>query len=143
MRTKQSFEIDCPPDTAFDGFTNAAKIVEWWGSPDAYKTLSWQADLREGGHWRAEFGVPGSERFGAAGEYLTVKRPARLEWTWRADWEPEVEKTIDMRFQGSPEGTTLIVETSGYQSREALRQDEEAWVTIIGWFSHFVTGQAK
>lgn len=134
----QRFEIACSPDEAFDGFTNPERIVEWWGDPEVYRTKSWTADLREGGRWRAEFEASDGTCFGAEGEYVSINRPTRLDWTWKADWESEVEKTICMAFEPSSVGTTLVIETVGHSSREAERFDETAWATIISWFNRTI-----
>jgi uncharacterized protein YndB with AHSA1/START domain len=143
MPTEQHFEVSCSPDRAFDGFTDRAKIVDWWGDSNVYKTVSWAADLRDGGSWRAEFEAPDGARFGAEGMYVSIDRPTRLKWTWKADWEPEVEKTIHMSFMPSPAGTKMIVATEGYLSAEAQSQDEAAWAMIVGWFNRAVSKQGE
>jgi uncharacterized protein YndB with AHSA1/START domain len=75
--------------------------------------------------------------------YVSIDRPTRLEWTWKADWEPEVEKTIRMSFMPSPAGTKMIVATEGYLSAEAQSQDEAAWAMIVGWFNRAVSKQGE
>ena len=132
----QRFDIGCSPHTAFEGFTDPERIVEWWGDPAVYRTKSWTSDLREGGRWRAEFEAPDGTSFGAEGEYRSIDRPTDLEWTWKADWQPEVEKTIRMMFKPSSAGTELVIQTMGYLSEEAA--DEAAWVDIIGWFNRTI-----
>lgn len=139
MQTGQQFEIACSPTEAFDGFSDRTKIVEWWGDPGVYQTVSWAADLWDGGRWRAEFETPDKTRFGASGVYLSVDRPSRLGWTWKSDWEPEVEKTIWMSFSPSSVGTNLSIETRGHQSEEAQKLDEAAWAMIVDWFNRAAT----
>lgn len=134
----QRFDIGCLPRKAFDDFTNPERIVEWWGDPENYRTKLWTADLCEGGRWCAEFESSDGTRFGAEGKYLVVDRPTRLDWTWKADWEPDVEKTIRMSFEPSSTGTILVIETSGYQSKEAEASDDAAWVNIIHWFTRTI-----
>ncbi len=134
----QRFDIGCSPHEAFDGFNDPRSIVEWWGDPAVYRTKSWTSDLREGGRWRAEFEAPDGTSFGAEGEYLSIDRPANLEWTWKADWEPEVEKTIRMMFKPSSAGTELVIETTGCPSEEAEAADEAAWVGILGWLNRTI-----
>ncbi|MBX9731174.1 MAG: SRPBCC domain-containing protein [Sphingomonas sp.] len=141
MSSGLQFEIACAPGAAFDGFSDHAKIIAWWGDPEVYRTVSWVADLRDGGHWRAEFETPDNTRFGASGQYLSVDRPNCLGWTWKSDWESEVEKTIWMTFSPSSIGTSLSIETQGHQSAEAENLDNAAWTTIVGWFSRAATTQ--
>lgn len=131
MRKGQFFELCCSPETAFDGFTDLDSIIDWWGDPEVYQTVSWTADLREGGSWQAEFEALDGARFSAEGTYVSVDRPSSLHWTWKADWEPEAEKTIHMSFMASPRGTRMFVEIEGNISPEAQSQDEAAWTTII------------
>lgn len=141
MSNGLQFGIACTPSAAFDGFSDRAKIIDWWGDPEVYRTVSWDSDLQDGGQWRAEFETSDNTRFGASGRYLSVDRPNRLGWTWKSDWEPDVEKTIWMTFSPSSIGTNLSIETHGHKSPEAENLDNAAWATIVGWFNRAVTAQ--
>lgn len=109
MPTPLVFELTCSPEQAFNGFTDGSEIIRWWGDPAVYRTISWKADLRDGGAWRVEFETPDGSRFGAGGAYVVIDRPSRLDWTWTADWEPQVEKTISMTFLPAANGTAMTV----------------------------------
>ena len=138
MGTRQDFEIACSAEAAFDGFTDAERILGWWHDRDAYRTVKWTSDLKEGGSWRAEFEAQEGSRFGAGGNYVVVERPERLDWTWRADWEPELEKMIRMTFTQHRAGVRMSVETMGHESAKQEQADLEAWSMIVTWFARSI-----
>jgi uncharacterized protein YndB with AHSA1/START domain len=106
-------------------------VTRWWGEPGVYPTTGWQADVRAGGAWRAEFAGDDDTTFDAGGVYLVVERPAtpalgRLVWTWCASWSPEQESTVFMDFAPAAGGTRLALRQEGFAlvrgSRRASRR---------------------
>ena len=63
-------EIAAPPERVFRALTQSDEIVRWWGSPDAYRTESWTADLRVGGSWKADGRGSDGASFTVGGVFL-------------------------------------------------------------------------
>ena len=78
-------DIAAPPERVFRALTDSAEIVRWWGSPDAYRTQVWTADLRVGGSWKADGRGADGSSFTVGGVFLEVDPPRRLVQTWKSD----------------------------------------------------------
>ncbi|MDB5722713.1 MAG: hypothetical protein JWP15_3331, partial [Alphaproteobacteria bacterium] len=89
VRMEIPIQLQCSPASAYRSWTDAETIIRWWASPGVYRVVAWKADLVEGGAWRVDFEAPDGARFGAGGAYIAVCAPGTLDWTWRADWDPE------------------------------------------------------
>jgi uncharacterized protein YndB with AHSA1/START domain len=122
-----TFDLPDSPEAVFRAWTTEEEILVWWGEDGAYRTKAWRADVRAGGSWRAEFEGAGGEGFSAEGLYLEVMRPGRLVWTWRADWAPDDETTVEMDFAPSGEGTVMSIRQTGFSDASELADNEAAW----------------
>ena len=45
---RATVEIGAPPEEVFEALTDPAQLEEWWGTPDTYRTSSWQLEPRPG-----------------------------------------------------------------------------------------------
>jgi uncharacterized protein YndB with AHSA1/START domain len=134
---KISTHLQCSPDEAFRSWTDANEIVRWWGNPALYRLVTWKADLAEGGVWRARFQTTQGAEFGAEGTYLAISPPSTLEWTWRADWNPDVTTLLRMGFAANESGTVLTLCCDGFPSPAAEEEAERGWREIVGWLQDY------
>jgi|SRR5947209_12141673 len=136
MAVEQSVYLDCAAERAFAAFTSPSDILSWWGDDQSYRTREWDAELRNGGRWRARFETAAGQSFGASGEYLAVDRPKLLEWTWQADWE-NVPKRLRMEFESAGTGTQLRATSHTNYEPEMQAEDERGLAEILGWLEQY------
>jgi uncharacterized protein YndB with AHSA1/START domain len=134
---KISTQLHCSPAEAYRSWTDADEIVRWWGDPHMYRVVTWKADLVEGGVWRAGFEAADGAEFGAGGTYTAVSPPCTLEWTWRADWDPDVTTSLRMGFAANEGGTVLTLRSDGFSSHAAEKEAERGWREIAGWLQNY------
>ena len=98
-RIEHTVQVDAPPETVFEYFTDPMKLVRWMGSE---ATL----DPRPGGVCRFE--VNGSKM---VGEYVQVDFPWRIVFTW--GWEArlfevgEQSTAVEVSFTADGDGTIV------------------------------------
>ena len=62
-------------------------LRRWWAAGPDWGTPLAEVDLRPGGRYRLSMREPGGAVHTVGGEYLEVRRPERLVYTWA--WEDE------------------------------------------------------
>jgi uncharacterized protein YndB with AHSA1/START domain len=81
--------IDAPRETLWRCWTEPALLVQWF-TPEPWKTVSAETDLRAGGASRIVMRGPAGEEFSNEGVYLDVVPNERLVFTdaYTAGWQP-------------------------------------------------------
>lgn len=137
-RIVATVEIAAPPARVFRALTTR-ELLDWWGSPDAYRTTRWEADLRVGGLWRSDGVGADGTRFSVHGEFLALDAPHRVAFTWLADWDGGAPTTVTYELEAIARGTRLTVRHEGFQGRTASCEDHTAgWTRVLGWLREFV-----
>ena len=137
-------EIAAPPERVFRALTDSAEIVRWWGSPEAYRTEAWTADLRVGGAWKADGRGADGASFTVGGVFLEVDPPRRLVQTWKSDWDPGPETTLTYQLLPSDQGTRLTVRHEGFAEPESCEDHGRGWKAVLDWLSrHLAPAAAK
>lgn len=113
-----------PARHVFAAWTKHELMMRWW-APKSFgiNLLSVQTDVRKGGTYRLEFGVPGQEQPVAFfGRYLDVVPNERIVWTN----EESDEGSISTLTFEEKDGKTLLVLHELYPTREALDEAIES-----------------
>jgi uncharacterized protein YndB with AHSA1/START domain/uncharacterized protein YciI len=133
-------EIAAPPERVFEALTSSEELVKWWGSDDTYRTHKWTADLRAGGHWRAEGRGADGSPFSVEGDFLEIDPPRKLVQTWTAPWDGGNTTTITYRLEPIEGGTRVTLRHEGFVGRpQSCEGHSEGWERVLGWLgSHFV-----
>jgi uncharacterized protein YndB with AHSA1/START domain len=110
--------FNAPARLVFEAWTRSDLMMRWWVPKSLGITLlSCETDVRPGGTYRLEFGVPGSDQPVAFfGRYLEVEQNRRLVWT-NEEGEEGAVTTVTFEEQ---DGKTLLVLRDVYPSAEAL-----------------------
>jgi uncharacterized protein YndB with AHSA1/START domain len=118
----------------FDAWTRP-EIMEQWFFPGPWSAVS-KTDLRVGGRWSNEMidrdggfhngkeHAPGA-RYLHEGEYLEIKRPERLVFTWNSPFVTNTRVTIELRDHGNDTELTL--------THELLPDEEQRKSHTDGW----------
>jgi uncharacterized protein YndB with AHSA1/START domain/DNA-binding transcriptional ArsR family regulator len=113
-------------DHVYSIFINAAPERVWQAITDGDDTVQYYygtrviSDWQQGSHIRYDYpdGTPAAD-----GEVLAIDPPKRLEMTFRARWDPELEAEGHVRqvweLEASEAATKLTVTTSGMTERQA------------------------
>ena len=103
-----------PARLVFEAWTKPELFRQWWVPKSMGMTLhSLEMDARTGGSYRLNFG-DGMDFFGT---YLEVTPHSRIVWTNEEGGENESVTTVTFEEK---DGTTLLVMTEVYPSKEAL-----------------------
>jgi uncharacterized protein YndB with AHSA1/START domain len=137
-------EIAAPPERVFRALTQSDEIVRWWGSPEAYLTEAYTADLRVGGPWKADGRGADGAPFSARGVFLEVDPPRRLVQTWNADWDPGPETTVTYQLLPIPKGTRVTIRHDGFAGRpESCAAHAQGWEAVLAWLSRHLAPAAE
>jgi uncharacterized protein YndB with AHSA1/START domain/uncharacterized protein YciI len=138
-----SVDIAAPAERIFAALTTD-EVTRWWGSPEAYQTTSWQADLRVGGRWRAGGVMPDGASYVVEGEYLEVDPPRRLVHTWRADWDGGAVTTVTYELAPIPGGTRVTLRHDGFAGRaDSCQAHGDGWEAVLGWLERHLAAAAS
>jgi len=113
--------FDGPARLVFLAWSRPELLRRWW-VPESFpvKLLSCEADVRTGGTYRLEFGVPGrDEPLAFFGRYIEVVPPTRIVWSNDEDGGGGPVTTVTFEER---DGWTHIVLTDRYPSGAALEE---------------------
>jgi uncharacterized protein YndB with AHSA1/START domain len=122
--------LNAPAEAVFDAWTSPEVLRLWWPAGADWETPVAEVDARVGGGLRLVMRGPDGEEFGGCGEYLELKRPERLvfTWTWDGHEGHEGSQVVEVEFHGNDDGTTTIVLTNrGLPDEDARRSHREGW----------------
>ena len=123
-------EFSVSPEKVFDIFTKPEAMRAWWTEQTTF-----DIDLRVGGHWtivRKE----GATTYTATGEYLEVKRPHRLKYTYAMlQFSPNSDIiTIDIKSDGKGGSIMIFLEEGSDIAEElasvklgSISESEKGW----------------
>lgn len=112
--------VDLPPEKLWAGWTQPERLKQWF-SPEPWKTVECEIDLKPGGLFRTVMRSPEGQEFENVGCYLEMVPNERLVWTdallpgYRPSGKPFITAIISFEAEGK--GTK-------YRAR-LLHEDEE------------------
>lgn len=120
-------EFNAPRELVFEQWSNPEYVSHWF-APDGFAVKSCDFAPTEGRAWSVEY-TSRAETCHEHGEFLEVRRPARLVFTLsQSDGSASVSETVVIvEFEEVAGGTRMIFRQSGFESGE--RRDDHA----IGW----------
>jgi uncharacterized protein YndB with AHSA1/START domain len=141
---KLSSSVQTPPQRVFEAMTDPDQVTESWG-PEGFTCPEVTLDVRVGGAYRIAMQPPEGELFHLVGEYVEVRSPSRLAYTFR--WEPpdpDDQETLARLELRERAGATEIELTHGPFATEARRELHEAgWTdTFARLARHLTPGQS-
>lgn len=132
LRVERTFAA--PPEAVFDAWTNPEVLRRWWAPQPSWRTPVAEVDLRVGGAYRLSMEDPEGVTYTVCGEYLEVRRPQRLIYTWC--WEDEQGRpgrssTVAVDFVANGGSTTVVLEHSGLDSASARAAHRSGWDSCL------------
>jgi uncharacterized protein YndB with AHSA1/START domain len=135
LRLERRFQA--PPEAVFDAWTNPEVLRRWWAAGPGWETPAADVDLRPGGRYRLTMRDPAAQaEHTVTGEYVEVRRPDRLTYTWA--WEPEPDgpdmgppSRVTVDFVPDGGGTRVELTHSELASDESRAQHEHGWNAVL------------
>ena len=120
--------FDHPPEKVFDAWTDAEGMRQWM-RPGPTKDALTNLDVRVGGKYTIEmlFDEGSIKHWG---EYTTVERPSKLEFTWNADHFNE-PTTVSLTFKKAGNGCELVLVHEGLPDEESVSNHTGGWGGIL------------
>ena len=135
LRMERRF--DAAPEAVFDAWTNPEVLRRWWAAGPGWETPAAEVDLRAGGRYRLTMHDPSAgASHTVGGEYIEVRRPDRLTYTWA--WEPEPggpdmgppsRVTVDFVADGS--GTRVQILHTELAGDESRARHAHGWNAVL------------
>ena len=136
---RKTIDVSVPVERAFAVF--AARMGEWWHKEHSIAQGTTQVDViiepRDGGRWY-EKGADGSEH--PWGRVIAYEPPHRLVLAWQLTrdfvYDPDYETTVEVRFEGTADGTRVHfehrdLERMGADAVELLEGMDGGWGMLL------------
>lgn len=124
--------LPAPPDEVFRAWTDPAELRHWMSPVGEVEA---EVDPRPGGLLRIVM-VGEGRRIEHTGEYLEVRSPSLLSFTWRSEYTGEEPTLVTVRLEPHPEGTRLRLTHEGLPAA-ARTSHGQGWGAILdrlrGW----------
>jgi len=122
----------------FRAWTEPELMRRWFVEGDANMTRC-EIDLREGGKYRLD-GHVGGKRWSIWGEYLEVRPPERLVYTWTWKHDPGIAKgpdsqegdtTVTVEFHDRGSETELVLTHERFAGAAARDEHTRGWNSCV------------
>jgi uncharacterized protein YndB with AHSA1/START domain len=126
-----------PREVVFDAWVNPEVLKRWWAAVEGWTTPQAVTDPRPGGRYRLEMGDPSTGAVHAVvGEYVEVRRPERLVYTWTWEGDPaemdgSARTLVTVDFVEEDGGTKVVLVHSGFESEHARDLHTGGWTGCL------------
>ena len=118
--------LSAPVEDVFDAMTDPARMADWF-SPIGGAEV--EADPVIGGRLHVVM-VGGDVRIEHDGEFLDVRRPTRLAFTWRSRYTDDRATVVTVELSDEDGKTRLVLEHDGLPP-DARASHEGGWGAIL------------
>ncbi len=99
---------DAPRELVFRAWTEATRIVQWFG-PRGYSCTTHEIDLRVGGRWRFDMTAPGGRRYPNRMVFLEIDAPRKLVFDHGSDIDDDPGRfRVTVSFDVQDNGKTVL-----------------------------------
>jgi uncharacterized protein YndB with AHSA1/START domain len=118
--------FNAPPEKVYAAWTDAAKIVKWFG-PDGGAVTHADTDVRTGGRYTVIFHTEDGEEHYVSGIYREVVRNEKLVFTWAWRSTPERESLVTILIKPEGDGTLMTLIHEQFFDEAARDRHEYGW----------------
>ncbi len=135
-----------PRERVFAAWTEPEQMKRWMG-PGSSTCLEAESDLRVGGRYRfvvrgtmpPREGEAAQERiFPVTGEYLEVRPPELVRYTWRGALSPGEESVVTLRLHEENGGTRLELLHEKVATIDSANNYNAGWNSVLDKFAAYV-----
>jgi uncharacterized protein YndB with AHSA1/START domain len=120
--------LDAPCERIFGMLTEPADLAKWWG-PRGFTTPEIDLRLEVGGGYRFTMQPPDGDPFHLSGEFLEIRPPSRLLYTFRWD-EPDPadrETVVTLSLTALDGGTAVSLSQGEFATEARLELHRSGW----------------
>ncbi len=138
--------LRAPRERVFAAWTDAGQMKQWKG-PANFTCIESESDPRAGGRYRLVMRGTPPPRNGEApqertstvyGEYLEIRPPEFVRYSWNPDWSPGEESIVTVRFHEENGGTRLELVHEGFATIESATGHNHGWNGVLDKLVAFV-----
>ena len=135
-----------PRERVFAAWTDAGQMMRWMG-PVNFTCPEAESDLRVGGRYRVVMrgtppprdGQPAQEITSTVtGEYLEVRPPELVRYTWNPTWAPGEQSIVTLRLREENGGTRLELLHENFASVESANGHNAGWNGVLDKFAAYL-----
>ena len=121
------------PERVFAAWTDPELLRRWWAARQGWETAAAEVDLRPGGRYRLSMRDPeAGEEYAVRGEYVEVRPPERLAYTWTWEGDAEVMRgskssLVAVEFAADGDGTEVRLTHSRFADERIRDLHDEGW----------------
>jgi uncharacterized protein YndB with AHSA1/START domain len=124
--------IKAPPAKVYAAWTEAEKIVKWFGPHETVDgSVKAEMDVRVGGKYRASFKTVDGEHHEVGGVYREVIPDQRLQFTWAWHTTPERESLVTITVVPDGAGTMLTLLHEQFFDQKAADGHRHGWTGTL------------
>jgi uncharacterized protein YndB with AHSA1/START domain len=124
--------INGTPEQVFAAWTDAKKIVRWFGPQQTLvDTVKAEMDVRAGGKYRVSFKTDDGEYHEVGGTYREVFPHERLQFTWAWHSTPERESLVTVTLRPDGGGTMLTLLHEQFFDQAAADGHTRGWTGTL------------
>jgi uncharacterized protein YndB with AHSA1/START domain len=128
LRLERTF--NAPAQEVFEAWISPELLRRWWPAGPDWETPVAEVDARVGGKLRLVMRNPSGEEFAGGGEYIEIRPPKRVvfTWTWDGHQGHRGTQLVEVELEEQDDGTTTLVLTNrGLDNEESQRSHREGW----------------
>jgi uncharacterized protein YndB with AHSA1/START domain len=138
--------LRAPRERVFAAWTEPEQMKGWMG-PINFTCLEAETDLRVGGRYRfvvrgtlppSNGEVPQERTNTVTGEYLELRPPELVRYTWRGDLSPGWESIVTIRLHQEAGGTRLELLHEGFSSADLANNYTGGWNSVLDKLAAYI-----
>jgi glutathione S-transferase len=138
--------LRAPRERVFAAWTNAEQMKQWKG-PANFTCLECKSDPRVGGSYRIVMRGTPPPRNGetpqeitstVTGEYLELRPPELVRYTWNPTWAPGEQSIVTVRLHDEDGGTRLELVHEGFASVESANGHSQGWNGVLDKLAAYI-----
>jgi uncharacterized protein YndB with AHSA1/START domain len=136
-----------PRERVFEAWTDPDLLRRWWAALQGWETSLAEVDLRPQGRYRLSMS-DGERDYTVVGEYVEVRPPARLAYTWTWEGEPEEMRgsegtLVEVDFVEDGGGTEVVVTHRDFAGDRIRDLHGEGWGGCLDNLGSLFAGEPR
>ncbi len=131
-------------ERVFDAWTRPEMIQQWFG-PGEMSSVRASTDVRVGGAYKLEMssecdGSSETRKDGpaiATGVYQKIISNELLCFTWRGNWDGDVDTLVTVLFKDVPDGTEVTLIHENLPSNKSRESHQQGWLGSLDKLAEF------
>lgn len=118
--------LPVPPAKVFEAFTDPARLARWFAPMNDWQTIVHELDPRVGGRSRVDMVPPDGPPNRLHGEYVELRKPDLLVFTWQWEGSPE-ETLVRIELKPAKGGCEFFLTHEKFLTPGSKAQHAEGW----------------